>query len=66
MINCRQATRLLSEGEDRPLETAERLRLRLHLLTCRGCRNYRRQLHTLRGAIRAYLDDLRGRRTPGA
>lgn len=49
---CRQAARLLSEGQERPLELTERLPLRLHLLACSGCRAFQQQLRFLRQASR--------------
>ena len=50
LMNCKESTQLLSEGEDRPLEAGERLKL--HLLSCRGCRNYSKQLRFIRSACR--------------
>lgn len=52
MMNCKQATELLSQAQDRPLSLGERLGLRLHLLICTGCSNFRRQLEVLRQACR--------------
>lgn len=52
LMNCKESTQLLSEGEDRPLEAGERLKLKLHLLSCRGCRNYSKQLRFIRMACR--------------
>ena len=49
-MNCRQAVRLLSDQTDRDLAGGKRLSLRLHMLICMGCRNYRRQLSFLRQA----------------
>lgn len=50
MLTCKDATRLMSEALDRPLGLHERLSLRLHLLICLGCRNFRRQMDFLRAA----------------
>ncbi len=55
MLNCEQATRLASEGLDRPLTRKERWALKLHLLLCRGCRRYRRHLEILRRISRTYV-----------
>lgn len=52
-MNCKQSTRLLSEALDRPLKGSETLGLRLHLITCRGCRNYKAQMGFLREACSA-------------
>ena len=50
MISCKQATELVSRALDQPLAPGQRLRLRLHLLICRQCRRYRKQLHFLKRA----------------
>ena len=55
MLNCHQATRLLSENQDRPLTLNERLLLKLHLLMCSGCRNVDKQFGTLRHITRLYV-----------
>ncbi|WP_323119177.1 zf-HC2 domain-containing protein [Burkholderia alba] len=49
---CKDITRLLSDALDRALTTRERLQVHVHLPTCSGCRNYRRQIRLLRGAGR--------------
>lgn len=49
-MNCKQATELMSQGQDRPLGLGEKIGLRLHLLICRGCSNFRRQLALIRKA----------------
>ncbi len=54
--SCRTASALLSQGQDRPLTLPERLRLRAHLLACRSCRHFSRQLDFLRRAVRRYRD----------
>ena len=51
---CHEVTRLLSQGMDRPLPWATRLRLRVHLLSCVWCRRYARQLRRLRVFSRAF------------
>ena len=47
---------LLSEAQERQLGLAEQLGLKLHLLLCDGCRNFRRQLDFIRMAARRYRD----------
>ncbi|WP_009982270.1 zf-HC2 domain-containing protein [Burkholderia pseudomallei] len=49
---CKDITRLLSDELDRPLSLDERLRVRVHLPACTGCRNYRMQIRMLREAAR--------------
>jgi predicted anti-sigma-YlaC factor YlaD len=52
MMNCKEATRLMSEDLDRPLDWRERVALRFHLMMCSGCRNFKVQIGFLRTAIR--------------
>jgi len=49
-LSCRDAVRLQSDALDRPLTFGERLGLRIHLLLCKWCRRYRRQISFLRTA----------------
>jgi hypothetical protein len=51
MFTCKEATRLVSQGQDRSLGFAERAVLRVHFAICRGCRNAARQLEFLRRAM---------------
>lgn len=52
MINCKEATQLISQGQERTLSLAERLALKLHFLICEGCRASERQFEFLRAAAR--------------
>lgn len=52
LINCRQATRLISQSMDDKLPWHRRLAMRVHLLYCVWCRRYAAQLHILRKATR--------------
>lgn len=51
MMTCKDATRRISEQLDRPLSTAERIGLRLHLMMCRGCRNFQDNMRFMRSAL---------------
>ena len=53
-MNCKDATRVMSEAQDRPLNTGERASLAFHLFICSGCSNFRQQLSLLREACRKY------------
>lgn len=57
MLSCKDASRLNSQAQDRRLTRRERLGLRLHLLICKGCREFERRLHTLRAACRQLEQD---------
>jgi hypothetical protein len=54
MKTCAELTQLLSEAQDRKLSFAEKWATRTHLMMCRGCRNYEKQLNFLRNAMRGY------------
>ena len=57
MRSCKEISMLLSQAQERPLGRAECWSLRLHLLLCDGCRNFRAQLGFLRAAVRRYRDN---------
>ena len=50
MLNCREATRLISQSLDAKLPWRRRLAMRVHLLYCVWCRRYATQLKFLRKA----------------
>ncbi len=54
MLNCQEATRLMSESQEHPLPLATVISLRMHLVLCSGCRNFDRQLGVLRQVTRAF------------
>ncbi len=58
-LNCREATALLLQAQDRRLGLAERLALRWHLLICPPCPRFAAQVKLMGGALkhwRAYKD----------
>lgn len=55
-MNCKQATKLMSQGQDRSLSRLERAALRLHLLICKGCNNYNKHLAFIREAMQRLRD----------
>jgi ATPase subunit of ABC transporter with duplicated ATPase domains len=57
LLTCKEASVLLSQGQERRLGLRERLVLKIHLLICDGCTNFSRQLALLRDAIRRYRDE---------
>lgn len=48
---CTDVTRFVSESMDRTLPVLTRVKLRLHLMICEGCAQYRQQLLALRQAL---------------
>lgn len=57
MLNCHEATFLLSQAQDRRLGFSERMKLRLHVGKCRDCANFERQLPYLGVAAKALAED---------
>lgn len=51
VLSCREAARLVSQAQDRPLTIAERVKLRLHLFVCSACSRFARQIEFLRDAV---------------
>ncbi len=52
MYSCEQASKLSSRAMEEPLSPVERLQLRFHLMMCRHCTNFSRQIEFLRRASR--------------
>ena len=64
-LSCREATRLVLEGQDRGLTITERAKLQFHWGICAACRKFRGQADLMRDAMarwRSYRDD----DTPGS
>ncbi len=56
-LHCETATELASQDMDEPLGVADRLALRAHVLICRSCRRFNRQVRRIRVAARALDHD---------
>jgi len=60
MGNCKKVTQMVSESLDRKLPLHQRMGIRIHLLMCKFCSRYRKQLLILREAMRLqerYVED---------
>lgn len=55
MLTCKDASRLVSEGQDRNLSLLEGAGLRLHLWMCDNCQRFERQISYLRQTLRSGL-----------
>lgn len=51
---CKEAVALMLAREDRALPLSDRLALRLHLLACKACPRFEKQVLTLRNAMRQW------------
>lgn len=54
MLNCQEATQLLSERQDRPLKLNEKTQLTLHLSLCTHCRRFSKQMRQLSSLAKQY------------
>jgi hypothetical protein len=52
MLVCRDVTRLISESMDTSLPIGKRIGVRIHLLMCKFCARYERQLLLIRETLR--------------
>jgi hypothetical protein len=52
MLCCKDVTRLLSESMDHSLPLGKRVGVRFHLLICKFCARYERQLLQIRETMR--------------
>jgi len=55
---CKTATRLQSEALDGKLPLRQRFGLRVHLLLCKWCRRYGKQITFLRNAAHGHPDEM--------
>ncbi len=51
MLKCKDVSELVSQGLDRRLSWTARVQIKLHLLICKNCQHYLRQLIFLHSAI---------------
>lgn len=54
MMNCKQATRLLSDSQERQLTFSEKVTLTMHTAMCSGCRNFGKQMGIIRSISQEY------------
>ncbi len=54
MLSCEEVTRLVSESLDRELSLRQRVSTKIHLMMCRLCSRYSKQLASLREAFRLH------------
>ncbi len=51
LMTCRDAAPLIAQGMDQELGTPDRVAVGAHLVICRSCRRYRKQLNLLRQVL---------------
>ena len=55
-LSCKEASRLMSQSEDRELSPGERAALKAHLAICKACRVANEQMRQLSRALRNLFD----------
>lgn len=60
MMNCKQASQLISRGLDESLSTRERFALKFHLFLCKYCLRFSQQLKSLNVAISNMGENIEG------
>lgn len=56
MHSCREVAQLIIAREDRKLTMAERIAMRTHLLMCKACPQFERQVLVMRNAMKLWRD----------
>ena len=54
VLSCKEAARIVSEGLDTKLTLSKKLSLRLHLVMCKGCTLYQKQITALKSLFHDY------------
>ena len=54
---CKQVAALVVAREDRELDLADRLAVRMHMMICDACPRFERQMLTVRSGLRAWRND---------
>ena len=54
MMNCKEATRLMSDAQERKLNLKEKLNLRFHVMMCAGCRYFGEKMKNLSDLSRRF------------
>ena len=47
MLNCKQASQIISQSLDNPLSRSDRMKLKFHLILCAACTRFSAQLRLL-------------------
>ena len=56
MLSCKEVSKLVSEGLDRDMTFRERMGVRLHLMMCRGCSRFLKQIRFLRKLAHSFRE----------
>lgn len=59
-MNCKQATELASRQKEAPLGLGQKINLKVHLLMCKHCQNFDKNIEQLSNAMQNFLHDQNG------
>ena len=59
MLNCKDASHVASEAQERSLSAMELIGLKFHLMICKGCRGFSQRLKLIRLTCRR-IDESKG------
>jgi hypothetical protein len=51
LLNCKQASQIISQSLDNPLSWPDRMKLQFHLFICNACTHFNQQLRLIRNAV---------------
>jgi hypothetical protein len=51
LLNCKQASQIISQSLDNPLIWSDRMKLKFHLFICNACTRFNQQLRLIKNAI---------------
>lgn len=54
IVKCKEAAASIVTMQDKALPSGDLVALRLHLLICKACPEFERQIHTMRKVMRAW------------
>lgn len=56
-LNCNRISELVSESMDADTGVTRRIGIKFHIMMCRYCARYEKQLHTIRDTIKTSVDE---------
>lgn len=51
LLNCKQASQIISQSLDNPLSCSDRMKLKFHLFICNACTRFNQQILLIKNAI---------------
>lgn len=51
LLNCKQASQIISQSLDNPLSWPDRMKLKFHLFICNACTRFNQQIRLIKNAV---------------